>query len=35
MKKFLLFLLGLIVLLVIGVTVFLLTFDLNSYRNMI
>ena len=35
MKKFLLFLLGLILLLVIGVTVFLLTFDLNSYRGMI
>ena len=35
MKKFLLFLLGLIVLLAIGVTVFLLTFDLNSYRGMI
>ncbi|MDY6407351.1 MAG: AsmA family protein [Pseudomonadota bacterium] len=35
MKKFLLFLLGLIVLMVIAITIFLLTFDLNSYREYI
>ena len=35
MKKFLLIVLGVILLLVIGVAVFLLTFDLNSYRQMI
>ena len=35
MKKFLLIVLGIIVLLTVGVAVFLLTFDLNSYRQMI
>ena len=35
MKKFFLFLLGLIVLAIIALTIFLLTFDLNSYRSYI
>ena len=35
MKKFFLFLLGLIILVLIAATIFLLTFDLNSYREYI